>query len=211
MPVPKNIKIYHIVHLDRLPHIIQSGYLYSDAHMQTLQNTGTTIGLQEIKRRRLTHKLDSHPDLHVGECVPFYFCPRSVMLYLIYKKNSQLTYQDGQEPIVHLEADFYETIRWAYSNKKRWSFTTSNAGSSYFDDYSSINDLDKVNWEAVSARYWQDCKEGKQAEFLIEQQFPWTLIKSIGVISTNIQHIVIQLLPQNTYQPDVIIQRNWYY
>lgn len=33
MPVPAQPKIYHIVHVDRLPYIIASGYLYSDTYM----------------------------------------------------------------------------------------------------------------------------------------------------------------------------------
>ena len=85
MPVPAQPKIYHIAHVDRLPHIITAGYLYSDAHMQMQQGMGTTIGMSTIKARRLTLGLSSHPALRVGDCVPFYFCPRSVMLYLFYQ------------------------------------------------------------------------------------------------------------------------------
>ena len=100
MPVPAHPKIYHIVHVDRLPHIITAGYLYSDAYMQTRQGMGTTIGMSDIKARRLTLELNSHPSLHVGDCVPFYFCPRSVMLYLFYQNNHpELTYRGGQGPI----------------------------------------------------------------------------------------------------------------
>ncbi|MBE0347362.1 DarT ssDNA thymidine ADP-ribosyltransferase family protein [Pseudoalteromonas peptidolytica] len=43
------------------------------------------IGVQNtIKQRCLTElTLSSYPDLFVGQCVPFYFCPRSIMLYVI--------------------------------------------------------------------------------------------------------------------------------
>lgn len=58
--------------------------------------------MSSIKQRRLTLSLNSDPDLHVGDCVPFYFCPRSVMLFLIHRRNQELAYQGGQEPIVHL-------------------------------------------------------------------------------------------------------------
>ena len=81
MPVPDNPKIYHIVHVDRLTSIIQNACLWSDAEMAQRRATGTTIGMNNIKAARLTQRtLNSHPCLHVGECVPFYFCPRSVML-----------------------------------------------------------------------------------------------------------------------------------
>ena len=87
-----------------------------------------------IKQRRLTElTLSSHPGLHVGDCVPFYFCPRSVMLYLIYQGNHpELTYRGGQGPIIHLEADLHATVAWAVGAGRRWAFTLSNAGSYFF-------------------------------------------------------------------------------
>lgn len=50
-----NPKIYHIVHVDRLPHIVTAEYLYADASMQMQQGMGTTIGMSSIKTRRLTY------------------------------------------------------------------------------------------------------------------------------------------------------------
>ena len=74
--------------------------------------------MNNIKRRRLTKALNSYPDLHVGDCVPFYFCPRSVMLYVIHMTNHpELTFRGGQDEIVHLEADLRETIAAADANK----------------------------------------------------------------------------------------------
>ncbi len=110
MAPPAEPKIYHIVHVDRLASIIVDGALLSDATLQERPRTGTTIGMSTIKRRRLTNPVKCQPGLNVGDCVPFYFCPRSVMLYLIHKANhDELDYRGGQVPIVHLEADLYET------------------------------------------------------------------------------------------------------
>ncbi len=212
MTVPAHPKIYHIVHVDRLPHIIAAGYLYSDAYMQTQQGMGTTIGMSNIKERRLTLPLRSRPGLHVGDCVPFYFCPRSVMLYLFSKNNHpDLTYRGGQGPIVHLEADLYATIAWANAQQKRWAFTSSNAGAYYFEDYCAADDLEAINWEAVNARDWRACKEGKQAEFLLEQHFPWKLVERIGVQSEAVQQQVIMALRQNSHHPLVAVLPAWYY
>ena len=85
MTVPAQPKIYHIVHVDRLPSIIADGYLWCDAEILRRVPPGTTIGMSSIKQRRLNElTLTSHSGLPVGDCVPFYFCSRSVMLYLIY-------------------------------------------------------------------------------------------------------------------------------
>ncbi len=114
MPIPANSKIYHIVHLDRLASIIAADGLLCDAQIAAQSTLGTTIGMSGIKQRRLTElKLTSHPSLFVGQCVPFYFCPRSIMLYLIHQRNHELTYKGGQEPILHLQVDLYQAAAWA--------------------------------------------------------------------------------------------------
>ena len=212
MPVPNQPKIYHIVHMDRLPHIIAVGHLYSDAHMQAQQGMGTTIGMSSIKARRLTLGLSSHPGLHVGDCVPFYFCPRSVMLYVISCQNHpELAYHDGQEPIIHREVDLHTVLKRARKEKKRWAFTTSNAGARYFEDYCTIDALDNIDWEAVEARDWRTCKEEKQAEFLVERSFPWDLVEHIGVKSKIVQQQVNEMLLQAVHRPPVDVQTRWYY
>lgn len=212
--LPQNQKIYHIVHKDRLSAIIQDGCLVSDALIRQRASSLPVIGLDNIKNRRLNElKLNSYPNLFVGQCVPFYFCPRSIMLYMIDQRNSQLTYQDGQENIVHLQADLEQVIDWANVNNIRWAFTDSNAGSYHFNDYNQINEFHNINWMAVNAQYWSkpEIKAGKQAEFLIEQQFPIRLIKSIGVCSQTIYDEVAQIMQNLGYQTNLEIRPDWYY
>lgn len=165
MLIPAEPKIYHIVHADRLSSIITDGWLWCDAEIARCSPFGTTIGMNGIKQRRLNElTLTSYPDLHVGDCVPFYFCPRSIMLYLIHQANHpELVYRGGQGPIVHLEADLRQTVAWAEAQSQRWAFTLSNVGAYYFEDRCDLAQLDEIDWDAVQARDWRQCKEGKQA------------------------------------------------
>lgn len=139
------------------------------------------------------------------------------MLYLIFRQNDELSYEGGQEPIVHLEADLAETVAWAEANDKRWAFTLSNAGAYYFEDYSDIEALDKINWDAVQARQWsgngisRSVKEGKQAEFLVEEAFPWRLVERIGVHSQEIAQRVYAAMNGAGHRPKVEIRKEWYY
>lgn len=211
--VPSQPKIYHIAHVDRLPSIVADGFLWCDAEVVRLAPAGTTIGMNSIKRRRLNElRLSSHPDLHVGDCVPFYFCPRSVMLYLIYQGNHQeLSYRGGQGPILHFEADLHAAIAWANAQQARWAFTNSNAGSRYFEDFDDIAHLGEIDWNSVRALRWAQCKEGKQAEFLMEHRFPWHLIERIGVHSSVVYRQVVNTLPANGHRPPVEVRAEWYY
>ena len=209
---PKRPKIYHIIHVDRLASIVTDGRLWCDAEVQRRTCPGTTIGMSELKQRRRTKRLGSHPDVCVSDCVPFYFCPRSVMLYLIYKANHpKLDYREGQAPIVHLEADLHEVVKWADRKGRRWAFTLSNAASNYFKDCCDVAQLDEMDWTAVNATMWQQCKEEKQAEFLVERSFPWKLIRRVGVSSSEVRKQVKDAIRRAGHKPTVKIQLDWYY
>ena len=131
-PVPSQVMIYHITHVDNLPDILRDGGLSSDAGMQARGGPASPIGMSTIKQRRLGLPVRCHPGDHVGGYVPFYFCPRSIMLYLLHMANHpELAYRDGQTPIVHLEADLLKTVAWAAGEGRRWAFSLSNAGAHY--------------------------------------------------------------------------------
>ena len=210
--VPARPKIYHILHVDRLASVVQSGGLLSDSQMADRPNVGTMIGMLHIKERRLRKALSSHPELHVGDCVPFYFCPRSVMLHKISLSTSpDLPYHGGQDPVVHLEADLYETVEWAKQADCRWVFTTSSAASRHFVDYADIDRLDQIDWSAVEATYWPDKRDEKQAEFLIERFFPWHLVSRIGCRTRATERLASEVVMAADAQLPVHVMRTWYY
>ncbi len=218
MPAPAHPKIYHIVHVDRLPSIVADRRLLSDAAMANRQAVGTPIGMTDIKQRRRRLRIDCRPGLHVGDCVPFYFCPRSVMLYLLHRGNHpNLTYSGGQGLIVHLEADLSAAVAWAEAQERHWAFTLSNAGASYFEDRCDLDQLGEINWDAVQATKWSGpgvsglVQEGKQAEFLVHESFPWALVDRIGVISQGVANQVANAMQAAAHRPTVEIKRDWYY
>ena len=213
MPIPDRPKIYHIVHVDNLASICGDGCLWSDAEMVQRQG-GTLIGMESIKQRRLRLPVSCHPVTCVGEYVPFYFCPRSIMLFVIHCANHpELAYRDGQQPIVHLEADMHAVAEWAEANGRRWAFSLSNAGAVYTQFSSELARLDEINWDAVTARDFRpaDVKESKQAEFLVQQSFPWQLVERIGVHSRGIAQRVNAAMNEADHRPSVEIRREWYY
>ncbi len=211
--MPARPKLYHIAHVDRLPSIVADQCLWCDREVARRAPPGTTIGMSGIKQRRLDElRLTSHPALFVGDCVPFYFCPRSVMLYLIHQGNHpELGYRGGQGPIVHFEADLHAVVAWAGAQARRWAFTLSNAGARYFEDRSDLGQLGEIDWNAVQARDWRQCKDGKQAEFLLEMSFPWHLVERIGVQSRATYTSAVNALPPRGHRPPVEIRPEWYY
>jgi hypothetical protein len=206
VPQPAQPKLYHIVHIDKLPWIIAAGCLWSDAIMAQRNAAGTVIGMSAIKDRRLRLPVGCHPGFCVGDFVPFYFCPRSVMLYVIHMANHpEPAYRGGQGPIIHLEADLKRTVEWADANKSRWAFSLSNAGAFYAEFRSSLDDLDEINWTAVDARDFRppDIRDGKQAEFLMQRSFPWELVERIGVSSRGVAQQVANATQKAAHRPPV--------
>ena len=208
-------KIYHITHVDNLRGIIMEGGLLSDARIAQRGGAVQTIGMSKIKHRRLYElEVPCHPGTKVGEYVPFYFCPRSVMLYVIHCANHpELTYREGQDPIIHLEADLHRTVKWANDNGVRWAFSRSNAGARYTEFYSNLRDLDKLDWRAIQTTDFRDpdVKEGKQAEFLVYGFLPFNLVERIGVRTRCIAVKVQQVLAHSQHRPTVEVRRDWYF
>jgi len=151
---PARPKVYHITHMDNLPSIVADGELLSDAAVIAKGGPAQPIGMSGIKRRRVEElEVDCYPGTKVGDYVPFYFCPRSVMLYVIHCANHvELTYRGGQDPIVHLEADVQQVVSWANANQVRWAFSLSNAGARYTEFRSNLESLAELDWNAIAAQ-----------------------------------------------------------
>jgi len=215
MAVPPEPRIYHITHLDNLARIIEQGALWSDAVMVRDGGPATAIGMSTIKRRRLEElRVHCHPGTFVGEYVPFYFCPRSIMLYLIYMANNpELAYRGGQEPILHLEADLRASVVRADADARPWAFSLSNAGARYTEFRNSLDDLDAIDWAAVENRDFRsaEVKEGKQAEFLVHETFPFALVSCIGVRSEAVAAQARAVLAGLEGGPPVAVRPEWYF
>jgi hypothetical protein len=214
-PPPNRPKIYHITPVENLRAIAAEGGLLSDARMAARGGPPTTIGMSPIKLRRLEElSVRCHPGTMVGHYVPFYFCPRSVMLYVLHCANHrELTYRGGQEEIVHLEADLHRVVRWAEAESVKWAFSLSNAGAYYATFLRRLGELDQLDWAAIAASDWrpQEVKEAKQAEFLVHDQFTWSLIDRIGVFSTAVSVRTHSALKENEHRPRVELVPSWYY
>jgi hypothetical protein len=213
--IPASPKIYHITHVDNLRQIVQSGVLWSDAKRVVQGLDCEIVGIPEIKRRRLEElSVPCHPGTRVGEYVPFYFCPRSIMLYILHMSNHpDITYRAGQESIVHLMADLHATVGWADANRVMWAFSDRNAGIRYTRFFSNLASLSEVNWDAVQAADFRDpqVKDGKQAEFLLYESFPYELVAQVGVQNASTKAKVEEVLVSVDHQPLVTVEPRWYY
>lgn len=112
-----------------------------------------------------------------------------------------------------LQADFHATVAWTEQHDLRWAFSDRNAGAYLADFFCTLDDLNQINWIAVRENNWSDplIKEGKQAEFLVYEAFPWMLVEKVGVVNAEIQARVQQILRHADHRPPVAVKPSWYY
>jgi len=202
-----NKQIYHITHVDNLPGIIGAGCLWSDAQRISQGFGNTNIGYSHIKARRMAHAVTVSKGGTLGSYVPFNFCPRSVMLYVVSRGHEN--YNQGQTPIVHLVSSTAAIV----ASGRPWAFTDRHADLGYSNQYDSLSDLDNVDWSVMPEHYWSEPekKEKRQAEFLVHDYCPWEAIHEIVVINQEVKDRVETALAGAAHKPAVIINRNWYY
>lgn len=201
------IHIYHITQIDNLQAILEMNRLLSDAEMIRGNYNTAPIGDTGIKRRRLYEiQIDCPPYKHVGEFVPFYYCPRSPMLYRINNGGTGLS-PGCQEDIVHLVSN----VHLATLCGQPWVIADGNAGAYHTSFTDQLSGLDALDWEAIKATYWPQVSHQKQAELLIQDYYLWTNITHIGCYNSNAAQRVGAITRTSAHQPRILKMPGWYY
>lgn len=204
--VPPNPSIFHITHVGNLPSIIAHGCLWSDGQRIARALAPTNIGYSHIKARRLNRPVRVGNGGNLGDYVPFNFCPRSVMLFVVSRGHQD--YGGGQDEIVHLVS----SVDTANALVKPWAFTDQHADLAYASYFNSRAKLNEVDWNVMPLAQWggnDEVKAKRQAEFLVRDSFPWSAVEHIGVKSAAVAAKVQALLPSG--MPPVAVQASWYY
>lgn len=204
--------IFHITHVKNLASIIREGGLHCDrkAAARSLVNVG--IAHQHIKKRRAGRPVPVGPGGTLDDYVPFYFAPRSPMLYSINGGYVE-GYSEGQQSVIHLvsSAEAVEAAGLPFV------FTDGHADMDLSDFFDDLDDLGKIDWNIMRAKYWADTDEDgdrkrrRQAEFLVDEFFPWSLVAGMAVLDARIRHQAAKILEESDHKPLVKVRRGWYY
>ena len=205
-------EVYHITHIDNVDSIIDEGGLCCDNLRAERDLDYNGIAHEHIKNRRAKRPVPTCEGGTLADYVPFYFAPRSPMLYAINGGYVE-GYHGSQRPILHLVASV-EAITEAGS---LFTFTDGHADIVYSEYFDDLDDLDKLDWDIMEERYWRDTAEDgdrkrrRQAEFLVHQFLPWNQIIEIGVINNVMAAEVTGIIEVADHKPNVVVRRDWYY
>ncbi|MFC5830034.1 DUF4433 domain-containing protein [Nonomuraea insulae] len=211
--MPHDRFIYHFTHVNNLSQILKDGVLLSDSHVQARQKLAVEIGDLDVKNRRRSMKVMRPPGGCPADYVPFYFAPRSPMLYVI-SKGSVEQYQEGQGPLIYLVSSVDRIV----SERLDWVFTDGNCASGiteYFDDLAKLEQA--VDWPLMESRLWNNTAEDpdrmrrRMAEFLVHHRVPWRCFLGIATKTKKIEKEVKEILDGKSDSIYVGTRSDWYY
>src|SRR5205809_213927 len=93
--------IYHFTHITNLERIVRSNGLWACNLLRGAGIDYLDIAHQNLQAQRALVRVRCHPGGTLHDYVPFYFAPRSPMMFAISKGNVE-SYPEGQEPLVYL-------------------------------------------------------------------------------------------------------------
>lgn len=211
---PGPTTIYRLIHVENLPTLLTRGALHAT---NCTPNDGLpyrTIHNVSVQATRHDRPVPCGPGGTCHDYVPFYFGPLSPML-LNLKTGRVAGYNEGQAPLIYLTTTIQRVREAGY----RFVFSNGHGLAKYTDWYDDLAQLDRVDWDLVTARYWLnqpndlDRQVRKQAEFLVWKTLEWSLIDGIGVLNRRVEVDVNAVLTQHPARthPIVEIRSQWYY
>lgn len=203
-------RIFHITHVDNVASVAASGLL-CDNDVPTLEGGHRNIAYTGIKAQRAVTPVPCGPGGTLSGYVPFYFAPRSPMLYTIWRDN--VADAVGQhDNIVHLVLRAEEIVDAGLP----FAFTDGHATMELSGFYDDLAKLTEIDWEVMRAQYWStdgigEMRRKRQAEFLVLRHVPWSFVVGIGVHNAKVDAKLKKVLAQVQHRPPVAVKPEWYY
>jgi ssDNA thymidine ADP-ribosyltransferase, DarT len=167
-PIPT--PVLHFTHVSHLATIVQHGLL-SDTQARARGVLAVEIGNASIKKDRRGRSVPVGPGGCVADYVPFYFAPRSPMMYAI-EKGKVPTYDGGCDDLVYLMSD----VQRLRAEGLLVLATDRNAvlgHAEFTEDDARLTDI--VDWDLMQAAFWAttpDGRERRMAECLVHEAVP---------------------------------------
>jgi hypothetical protein len=202
---PATTRLFHITDVSNLPAILATGGLLSDVALAGVAHE--VIGYGHIKQRRMKqYRVACCTNRFVGEFVPFYYCPRSPMLYTVNKGGTGKP-AGCQRQIVHLMSSVQRLLDLG----KPWAIADGNAGAGHTSFSGELAALDALDWPAIQATQWQGLTHQKSAEFLLADFVPWAAVTAIACHNTETAQRVTESLSNAAHVPKVVVRPDRYY
>jgi hypothetical protein len=122
-------------------------------------------------------------------------------------------YSGGQRQVVYLVS----SAQIIKSSGLGFAFTDGHGIIDITTYYDDLDRLDCVDWELMQSRYWNDTRDDpdrkrrRQAEFLVYDSLPWSLVSEVGVYDDEARALVLDAFRNEPHCPLAKIRPDWYY
>lgn len=213
VPRPRPTQVLHFTRIEHLSSILANGLL-SDSTAQARGLLTVEIGNRDIKAQRMRRVVPIPPAGTVSDYVPFYFAPRSPMMYAIHRGNVP-TYQDGCGRLIYLVSSLEKLEAAALEVL----VTDRNAALSFaeFEQFGPTLSEELVDWELMKAPMWNntpafpDRRERRMAECLVYGGVPWPAFAGIAVRTEAIAAEVREIVAAAALDVEVRVRPGWYF
>ncbi len=190
---------YRITHIQNLPFILQNGMV--NKHHGQADREYINIGNPEIIDVRSTASVRIEGYGKIGEYVPFYFTPKSMMLFnIVTGYKVPLVPKRSKSEILVIRCLIEKLTKLP-----QWFFTDGQGNDMTTHHYNDLKDIDSIDWENIQQSNFNksdgdyDRPRRYQAEFLVRGEVPCSSIESLNVYNEAAATYVSNLLNEYTF------------
>ncbi len=176
---PQKARLFRIVHVDCVPWILDHGiHCRSSA---TQDPNYINIGNPELIDKRSRRVVPVPPGGVLSDYVPFYFTPRSIMMYNIHTGHQGIVRRENREIAI-----LVTSVERVLATGATFRFTNQHAYPPETEFFSDRAQLDRIDWRILNARLFRkdDSDPGRalryQAEGLVHRHVPVSALIGIA-------------------------------
>ena len=207
---PESAYIFRITHVDNVAWMLRHGMHCQSSPTQ--DRNFVRIGNTELIEKRTTHPVPIPPGGSLGDYVPFYFTPWSIMLYNI---------KTGYHGVPRLAnpdvAIMVSSLHKLSQLRRQFVFTNSHAYGAETEFFSDLKDSDQIDWPLLRSKDFRNDPEdpGKkgryQAEALVHRHLPVEALLGIACYDADALARLSGFAQQANVNVSIRALPNWYF
>lgn len=207
---PEAARIFRITHVNNVPWILENGLHCQSSSVR--DPNFVPIGMEDLIRKRRSRVVPIRPGGVLSDYVPFYFTPRSIMLYNIKTGHNDVIKRPNAEIVI-----LVSSLPKLAEAGTAFVFTNGHAyleETEYFDD---MSDLGRIDWKLLQACDFRKDPEdpGKlgryQAEALAHRHVPASALIGIACYDDAIRLRIESEARRRKAAIDVKALSGWYF
>jgi ssDNA thymidine ADP-ribosyltransferase, DarT len=207
---PEKALIWRIIHRDNLSWVLDNGLHCVNSGV--LASSYVNIGNTELIDKRRPRPVPISPGGTLGDYVPFYFTPFSVMMKNIHSGRGGVPRRSNEEIVI-----LVSSLPNLKSLEVPFIFTNAHAYPDWTNFYSDLAQLSEIDWPLLQRRdFKRDADDPRkmeryQAEALIHRHLPINGLLGIVCYTEALKQSIEREVQARSLQLPVHARTDWYF